>query len=231
MALYGLRQSAREWALTLAQWLEEKPQSFKRCVSDRYMFVKKEEDSMLYLLLWVDDIFIGCNDAAMREKFMKAFSTRFRVKDLGLLTQGLGSSIEQDLTAGTVKLSLGTYIGDVARKFDLDEDVSWADIPVPVALHKLCLDAVVTDEESAAYVDSYRVIVGSIVFVATFARPDVAFAAHTLSTFNSRPGALHMRLARRVMGYLSRTRALGITHRRGEGTNISTSFKPVPAEE
>ena len=108
MALYGLRQSAREWAITLAQWLEGKPQSFSRCVSDRYMFVKKAGDKVLYLLLWVDDIFIGCNDAEMRGVFMKAFSTRFRVKDLGLLTQGLGSSIEQDLKAGTVKLSLST---------------------------------------------------------------------------------------------------------------------------
>ena len=113
----------------------------------------------------------------------------------------------------------------------MDEDVSWADIPVPVALHKLCLEAVVTEEESLAYIDAYRVIVGSIVFISTFARPDVAFAAHTLSTFNSRPGAVHMRLARRVMGYLSRTRTLCITYRRGEGADISMSFKPVPPEE
>ena len=73
---------------------------------------------------WTIDIFMGCNDATMRGNFMKAFSARFRVKDLGTLTQGLGSSIEQDLQRGTVKLSLSTYIGDVARKFDLDEDVA-----------------------------------------------------------------------------------------------------------
>ena len=70
------------------------------------MFVKKKGDRVLYLLLWMDDILMGCNDAEMRGQFMKAFSARFRVKGLGLLTQGLGSSIVQDLTAGTVKLSL-----------------------------------------------------------------------------------------------------------------------------
>ena len=118
MALYGLRQSAREWAITLSSWLEESPQSFTRCTSDRYMFVKKVGESVLYLLLWVDDIFMGCNDAAMRGEFMTAFSKRFRVKDLGPLTQGMGSSIVQDLKEGTVRLSLSTYIGDVARKFD-----------------------------------------------------------------------------------------------------------------
>ena len=96
----------------------------------------------MYLLQWVDDIFIGCNDVAMRGTFMKSFMAEFRVKDLGALRQGLGASIMQDLEAGTVTLSLATYIGDVARKFDLSEDVSWADIPVPVALYKECVAAV-----------------------------------------------------------------------------------------
>ena len=99
-------------------------------------------------------------------------------------------------------------------------------IPVPVALYKQCFEAVVTVEESSAYIDAYRVLVGCIVFIATFARPDVAFAAHALSTFNSRPGAVHMRLARRVLGYLSHTRDLGLTYRQGDGADISMAFKP-----
>ena len=231
MALYGLRQSAREWALTLCTWLLAPAQAFRRCISDRYLFVKRVGDSVMYLLLWVDDIFIGCNDVAMRGTFMKSFMAEFRVKDLGALRQGLGASIMQDLEAGTVTLSLATYIGDVARKFDLSEDVSWADIPVPVALYKECVAAVVTEAESADYIEAYRTIVGCVVFIATFVRPDVAFAAHALSTFNSKPGAVHMRLARRVMGYLSLTRDLCLTYRRGDGASISSSFKPQPSTE
>mgnify|MGYP000137626300 CR=1 FL=1 len=38
MALYGLKQSAREWAITVVGWLIE--YGFTQCVSDRYMNVR-----------------------------------------------------------------------------------------------------------------------------------------------------------------------------------------------
>ena len=93
------------------------------------MFVKHGAKGKLYLLLWVDDLFFGCDDAELRANFMAAFKARFRVKDLGVLTQGLGAAIRQDLKAGTVSFDLAAYIGDVSRRFNLAHDVSWADIP------------------------------------------------------------------------------------------------------
>ena len=56
---------------------------FKQCVSDRYLFVCVQGASTLLLLIWVDDIFMGHNDAGLRGRFMEAFQKRFRVKDLG----------------------------------------------------------------------------------------------------------------------------------------------------
>ena len=56
-----------------------------------------------------------------------------------------------------------------------------------------------------------------MVFIATFARPDVAYAAYFLATFMVRPGQVHLRLVRRVLGYLSRTRAMCITYRKISG--------------
>ena len=65
-----------------------------------------------------------------------------------------------------------------------------------------------------------------LTFVATFARPDVAYAAHLLSTYSARPGAIHLKLARRVLGYLSRTRDMAITYRAGSA-DASMSFSPL----
>jgi len=73
-----------------------------------------------------------------------------------------------------VSFSLEKYISDVARRFDLYENVAWADIPVPVALAKECKAACPSQTESAEVMDVYMVLVGCIVFIATFARPDVA---------------------------------------------------------
>jgi hypothetical protein len=224
MALYGLKQSAREWAITVIGWLLA--YGFMQCVSDRYLFVMRSGESTLLLLIWVDDIFMGHSCPKMRGDFMAAFTKRFRVKDLGLLSQALGASVVQDLRAGTVMLSLEKYITDLARRYDLVDNVQWADIPIPVALEHECVKAVVTDAEAAECSEIYGVLTGSVVFVATFARPDVAFAAHFLPRFRFRPGQVHMKLARRVLGYLSRTRALALTYRKGTEA-ASFNFRPM----
>ena len=229
MALYGLKQSAREWALTLIAWLLE--WGFVQCCSDRYMFIYDcVQRGKLVLLIWVDDIFMGHNNDALRAAFMKAFSARFRVKDLGRLQQALGASVSQSLTDGWVSFNLTKYISDLARRFDLYENVAWADIPVPLQLAKECQSAKPTDAEVLANTAPYGVLTGSVIFVATFARPDVAFAAHLLATYMVRPGPVHMKLARRVLGYLSRTRGLSITYRKGSG-DMSMSFKPLDMGE
>jgi hypothetical protein len=224
MALYGLKQSAREWALTLIQWLEE--WGFVQCISDRYMFKFANKVGTLILLVWVDDIFIGHDSDVSRAAFMKAFSARFRVKDLGRLTQALGASISQSIEQGWVSFNVSKYIADLARRFDLHENMAWADIPVPLALAKECREAAPTDAEVHAVSDVYGVMAGSVTFVATFARPDVAYAAYFLATFMSRPGQVHLKLARRVLGYLSRTRELAIVYRKG-GDDMNMSFSPL----
>ena len=87
-----------------------------------------------------------------------------------------------------------------------------------------CVKAVVSDAEAAECSEVYGILAGSVVFVATFGRPDVAFSAHFLSRFRCRPGHVHLKLARRVLGYLSRTRALALTYHRGTGTEDLASF-------
>ena len=224
MALYGLKQSAREWALTLIAWLVG--WGFVQCTSDRYMFKFSSAHGTLILLIWVDDIFMGHDNDALRAAFMKAFAARFRVKDLGRLQQALGASISQSIEQGWVSFNVSKYIADLARRFNLHDNVAWADIPVPVALAKECRDAAPTDAEVIAIAAEYAVLSGSVTFVATFARPDVAYAAYLLATFMARPGKVHLKLARRVLGYLSRTRDLAIVYRKGGG-DMNMSFSPL----
>ena len=217
MALYGLRQSAREWAITMREWLMEWVSAqydgaFRRLDTDSYIFLWRSSAGILILLLWVDDIFMGHSCDAMRAAFMADFAERFRVKDLGLLRQGLGADIQQDLDAGTVAFGLERYLGDVARRFDLHVDNSWADIPVPVALAKECKAERPTEQDMADHDAPCRIMTGVVVHVATFARPDVQYAAQLLSSLPS--SAPKQRLCRRVLGYLARTKHLRVTYRR-----------------
>ena len=57
----------------------------------------------------------------------------------------------------------------------------------------------------------FAILVGSIVFIATFARPDVAYAAHLLSSYMARPGPVHMQLARRLADFQQNFRKCSIS--------------------
>eukprot|EP00961_Rhodomonas_salina_P087383 1175278-Rhodomonas_salina.2 len=48
--------------------------------------------------------------------------------------------------------------------------------------------------------------------MATFTRPDIAFAVNQCSRFMSNPGQSHMIAARRILSYLAGTARLGLTY-------------------
>ena len=229
MALYGLRQSAREWAITLREWLlawrYEGQHSFRRFDSDSYIFMLQAGSARLVLLVYVDDIFMGHTCARLRGAFMAAFRARFRVKDLGALTAAVGMDVQQDLEAGTVSISQGRYILDRARRYSLDSDHQWADIPVPVKLAKECRAAQPSRSEYDETNEMCMALAGIVVHVATFSRPDVAYAAHLSSSLPS--SYARLRLLRRILGYLARTATLRITYRRdARDAGVRGAFLP-----
>jgi len=51
----------------------------------------------------------------------------------------------------------------------------------------------------------YKELIGGLVYLANATRPDIAYAAATLSRFSSDPGKAHWILAKRVLRYLKGT--------------------------
>ena len=58
----------------------------------------------------------------------------------------------------------------------------------------------------------YREMVGSLLFIASWTRPDIAFAVSELSRFISNPGPVHLIAAQRVFRYLKQTISDGVTY-------------------
>ena len=54
---------------------------------------------------------------------------------------------------------------------------------------------------------------GSLVYLASLTRPDIAFAVSELSRFVSNPGKPHLEAANRVFRYLKKTLSLGLVYR------------------
>lgn len=86
-SLYGLKQSPRNWYLTLTDWFKE--QGFYEFYGDPYLYKSKEDDSVLFF--HVDDmIFVG---------YSKDFEEKFKSRFLNSTSNGpntiLGSKIER----------------------------------------------------------------------------------------------------------------------------------------
>jgi hypothetical protein len=58
----------------------------------------------------------------------------------------------------------------------------------------------------------YRNMVGSLLYLACWTRPDISFAVSELSRFVSAPGQLHMAAAKHLVRYIQGSRELGIMY-------------------
>jgi len=66
-ALYGLKQAPRAWYYHLDKYLHQ--QVFSKGSADSNLYIKIENDKLLILVVYVDDIIFGSNEEAMSQNF------------------------------------------------------------------------------------------------------------------------------------------------------------------
>ena len=108
-ALYGLKQTPRAWFQHFSSFL------LRLCFScnrpDTSLFVFNQQDDLIYLFLYVDDIILTVNNSVLINRFISQLHFEFLVKDLGPLTYFLrheAFSIPDGLFLNQVK-----YVTDV----------------------------------------------------------------------------------------------------------------------
>jgi hypothetical protein len=73
------------------------------------------------ITLDVDDIPAACNDAAWLASFKAQLGARFKIKDLGDLSQLLGMHITRHRSARTILLDQYKYIRDILAKYGMTD--------------------------------------------------------------------------------------------------------------
>ena len=90
-SLYGLKQAPRQWNQKLSEALFEA--KFEQSKNDHSLFIRKQGDTVLYLLVYVDDLVITGNSVTEVEKFKVFLKNKFKIKDLGELKYFLGIEV------------------------------------------------------------------------------------------------------------------------------------------
>ena len=74
-ALYGLKQAPWAWYYRLDKYLQQ--QGFTKGSADSNLYTKIENDKLLIIVVYVDDIIFGSNEESMSHKFPSVMLQEF----------------------------------------------------------------------------------------------------------------------------------------------------------
>ncbi len=115
-SLYGLRQAGREWAITLSNFILK--WGFTRFAIDVCLFIYASDSSILWLLVYVDDILTCDNCTNLPARFVDALSHQFPVEDKGELKWILNTATTRDRVSRHLTMSQSLYVSDLLQRFD-----------------------------------------------------------------------------------------------------------------
>jgi hypothetical protein len=202
-ALYGFKQSPREWNLVLHQYLVD--QGFTQSSADPCVYFRGDNNDKLFIGIFVDDLFICGNKEATILEYKATMKSNFKMTDLGLLTWYLGMHFSQDSTG--IAIDQSQYI---VQKLDTFNFSKWS-VSTPLLVN--FQDLLDNDDGILEPQFQYRSAVGSLIHLMRSTRPDIAVAVSIVSRYLDRPTKLHCDMVRRIYQYLARTPDVGLFYK------------------
>ncbi|GMI84085.1 hypothetical protein HRI_002077800 [Hibiscus trionum] len=198
-ALYGLKQAPRAWYERLSNFLIEK--GFEKGKVDTTLFIKRYNNDILVVQIYVDDIIFGSTNECYCKEFSKLMQGEFEMSMMGELSFFLGLQIKQRKD-GTF-INQAKYVNDMLKKFGLENAKPQA---TPMS-SSIKLDK----DEGGKCVDSklYRSMIGSLLYL-TASRPDIMFSVCLCARFQASPRESHLVAIKRIFRYLRDTPTLGL---------------------
>ena len=168
-ALYVLKQAPRAWYGRRDGFLMRL--GFTKSKVDSNLYYNIEDDGIMILLLYVDDmLLIGGYKPIIECK--KKLVAEFEMKYLGMMHYFLGSEVWQ--YPDEIFLNQGKYTLEILKRFGMLDCKSMT-TPMTTSLNLL-------NDDTLEAVDAtlYRQIISSLMYL-TNTRPDICFAVNTLS--------------------------------------------------
>ena len=211
-SLYGFKQSARTWYLKLDKVL--KGFGFAPLDAEPCLYVHPDRSMVL---VYVDDLALACKTAARAKEIMDDLSTRFKMEDRGDMIDAtwLGIHVKRDRFKGIVEWGLKRYIEEAVERFDQNKGYK-VTIPLPTEWKP--------NSSGLPTKNSYLKAVGTLMYIATAARPDISYAVGVLARYNAKPTEEHWNYAMRVFRYLRGTSSLTMKFTRGSSEPVIEVF-------
>lgn len=203
-SIYGLRQAPRAWFEKFTARLEDI--GFSTTISDPSLFIYNHGSTVVYLLLYIDDIILTGNDSTAISAIIEELHHSFKMKNLGPLTYFLGIQLVR-YSPHHIFLNQAKYIHDL---LDRTKMLDCKPVSSPATSDKLGHSS----SDPVSYPTLYRSVVGALQYV-TLSRPDVSYAVNQACQFLKAPEEHHWRAVKRILRYLKGTISYGMQFQPG----------------
>jgi len=122
---------------------------------------------------------------------------------VGAVAVYLGNHIRVDKAKLAVEVHQTAYVDELLEKYHM-LDCNPVQTPIINRLSEKSAGAKLSADDHALY----RNMVGSLLYLSCWSRPDIAFAVSELSRFVSAPSQSHLDAAKHLLRYLKGTRSL-----------------------
>uniref|UniRef100_A0A8D9ARJ7 Copia protein n=2 Tax=Cacopsylla melanoneura TaxID=428564 RepID=A0A8D9ARJ7_9HEMI len=179
-------------------------ESFVNSKHDTCLYVKISKDSILYVLLYVDDIILVGNNEVSLGYFKSKLTSEFEMVSLDNINY-LGLIVERNKDTGEMKIHQNKYLGQVLTRFDM-KDCKTISTPIEKGLH---LAKASSEEEKTD--KPFRELVGSLMYLMIGSRPDICYALNFFCKYQDQATNECFNHLKRILRYLNQTKVLVYT--------------------
>lgn len=204
-SLYGLKQAPLKWNERFTNFLRKR--RLKQLKTEQCIF--KRENNTLILGIYVDDGIIIGKDMQEMNNLLDELRREFEIKVYRNPSTFLG--MELCIEKGKIKLTQTQYSKRILEHYNMQDSKS---VSTPLVKGPEENDS--PDEE----VYPYREAIGSLLYLSTKTRPDIAYATSYGSRYISNPKKSNVNDVKRMFRYVKGTINQGIQY--SEGANNET---------
>ena len=143
---------------------------------------------------------------------MSAFHKKFEISHEEDATSFLGALITYDRQEGVLTITQKQFINELLMHFSMGNATPIA-TPMDSKLVLSKEQCPGEDKKDPKTVKSFQCLIGSLMWLCSVSRPDLAYATTKLARYASNPGQEHIQAGLRVLHYLNGTRKLGLCYR------------------
>ena len=186
---------------------------FERMSAEKCVYKLIGDSRYLIIGIYVDDMIILHKGNGDKARLLEILRSKASIKDLGKMSSVLGMSITR-LNNGSITLSHPAVVDKLLQTAGITEARPASTPLVPNAELMEPNEDMDTEERAAmaaAPCCNCRSLVGSLLYLASTTRPDIAFVVTSLARFMTTPRMVHWKALIHLLRYLKGTKMMGIT--------------------